>query len=159
MTKYEKEIYRLITESAEHMTAEQVFSEVKKIYPSVSLATIYNNLNKLNEAGMIRKITVEGSPDRYDRAVKHDHIVCRRCGKLLDVQFRDLTDMLESQMGGNFLFYDLKVYYICPECREKEKHRIYMPSTAARRRPIRPQSSFSSFIRIFFREYQNEQRP
>ena len=34
MTKYEKEIYRLITESAEHMTAEQVFSEVKKIYPS-----------------------------------------------------------------------------------------------------------------------------
>ena len=121
MTKYEKEIYRLITESAEHMIAEQVFSEVKKIYPSVSLATIYNNLNKLNEAGMIRKITVEGSPDRYDRAVKHDHIVCRRCGKLLDVQFRDLTDMLESQMGGNFLFYDLKVYYICPECREKEK--------------------------------------
>ncbi len=114
MTKYEKEIYRLITKSA-------VFSEVKKIYPSVSLATIYNNLNKLNEAGMIRKITVEGSPDRYDRAVKHDHIVCRRCGKLLDVQFRDLTDMLESQMGGNFLFYDLKVYYICPECREKEK--------------------------------------
>ena len=121
MTKYEKELYRLITESAEHMTAEQVFSEVKKIYPSVSLATIYNNLNKLNEAGMIRKITVEGSLDRYDRAVKHDHIVCRRCGKLLDVQFRDLTDMLESQMGGNFLFYDLKVYYICPECREKEK--------------------------------------
>ena len=121
MTKYEREIYRLITESTGHMSAEQVFHEVKKIYPSVSLATIYNNLNKLSDAGMIRKISVEGSPDRYDRPAKHDHMVCRRCGKLMDVQFRDLTDSLKSQMGEGFLFYDLKVYYVCPECRRKEE--------------------------------------
>ena len=121
MTKYEKEIYRLITESEDHMTAVQVFGEVKKIYPSVSLATIYNNLNKLSGAGMIRKVSVEGSPDRYDRTAKHDHIVCRRCGKLTDVRFSDLTEALERQMGEKFLFYDLKVYYICPECRKKEE--------------------------------------
>ena len=121
MTKYEKEIYRLISESAEHMTAEQMFGEMKKIYSSVSLATIYNNLNKLNEAGLIRKISVEGSPDRYDRVMKHDHIVCKRCGKLTDVRFDDLSDTLKNQMGEEFLFYDLKVYSICPECRKKSK--------------------------------------
>ena len=121
MTKYEKEIYRMITESAEHMTAEQVFGKMKEIYPSVSLATIYNNLNKLNEAGMIRKISVEGNPDRYDRIMKHDHVVCRRCGRLTDVWFEDLTDALKKQMEEEFLFYDLRVYAVCPECRKREK--------------------------------------
>ena len=121
MTKYEKEIYRLITESAAHMTAEQVYGKVKVSYPSVSLATIYNNLNRLSGAGLIRKISVEGSPDRYDRPAKHDHIVCKRCGRLTDIQFADLTESLRKQLDGEFLFYDLKVYYICPECRRRRE--------------------------------------
>ncbi len=121
MTKYEKEIYFLITQSAQHMTADQVFSQLKKSYPTVSLATVYNNLNKLCQAGMLRRISMEGSPDRYDRAAKHDHVVCQRCGKLTDICFEDLTDSLKRQLGGEFLFYDLKVYSLCPECRQKRE--------------------------------------
>ena len=52
MTKYEKEIYKLVTQSTQHLTVEQVFLELKKCYPAVALATIYNNLNKLCEAGV-----------------------------------------------------------------------------------------------------------
>lgn len=121
VTKYEQEIYRQITQSSAHMTADQIFAAVKKLYPSVSLATIYNNLNKLCDTGMIRRISIEGSPDRYDRAVKHDHIVCRACGKLTDICFADLTDSLHRQFSEDFLFYDLKVYYLCPECRRKQE--------------------------------------
>lgn len=117
MTKYEKEIYALITRSGQHMTAEQVYAGVKETWPGVSLATIYNNLNRLCEAGMIRRIAMEGFADRYDRTEKHDHVVCRKCGKLSDAVFEDLTDALKRQLGEDFLSYDLKVYYICPECR------------------------------------------
>lgn len=120
MTKYEKAIYDLITHTAQHLTAEQVHSALKAGYPSVSLATVYNNLNKLCQTGLIRRISTEGSPDRYDRAAKHDHLVCARCGALTDARFPDLTDALGDQLGKDLLFYDLKVYYVCPACRERE---------------------------------------
>jgi len=117
MTKYEKAIYNIVSAGHEHLTVNQVFERLREIYPNVVSATVYNNLNKLLEAGFLRKVSIEGMPDRYDSAHKHDHLVCGRCGKLMDVSFEDLTASLGRQLGEDFLFYDLKVYYLCPECR------------------------------------------
>ena len=119
MTKYEKEIFAIVNTSCEHLTVEQIFQRLKERHPKVVLSTIYNNLNKLLEEELIRKVLIEGMPDRYDRMEKHDHLVCRHCGKLADVTFKDLTASLREQMGDGFLYYDLKVYYLCPECRKK----------------------------------------
>lgn len=119
MTRYEKKIYEIINSSYDHMTAEDVFAELKKAFPSVSLATVYNNLNKLCDTGLIRRISCGDSADRYDRTARHDHLVCRKCGKLADITFDDITQPLKSRLGEDFLYYDLKVYYICPECRKK----------------------------------------
>lgn len=124
MTKYEKEIYHIITASMEHLTVEQIFTELKKKYPKVVIATVYNNVNKLWNTGLIRKISVEDMPDRYDRRERHDHLVCQRCGKLSDVTFEDLTDALKKKLGMDLLYYDLKVFYICPSCREEEENHI-----------------------------------
>ena len=118
ITKYEQQIYRIVNSSREHLTSEQVYDRLKAAYPGVSLATVYNNLNKLCDAGLIRRVSVEGLVDRYDRAVKHDHLVCQKCGKLTDISFADLTASLQLQLGEDFDYYDLKVYYICPECRK-----------------------------------------
>ena len=121
MTTYEREIYHIITSSARHLTVEQIYAEIKRKYPQIVMATVYNNVNKLWKAGLIHKVSVEGMPDRYDRAVKHDHLVCRRCGSLADVSLEDLTASLRRQLGEDFLSYDLKVFYLCPACREREK--------------------------------------
>lgn len=120
MTKYEKEIFAIISTSREHLTVEQIFHRLKEKHPNVVLATVYNNLNKLLEEKLIRKVSIEGMSDRYDRMEKHDHLVCRHCGKLADITFKDLTASLREQLGEEFLYYDLKVYYLCPECRKKE---------------------------------------
>lgn len=121
MTKYEKEVYSIITTSTEHLTVEQIYSVLKKKYPKVVMATVYNNVNKLWKAGCIRKVAVENMPDRYDRTVKHDHLVCQRCGKLADVSLEDLTASLRRQVGEEFLSYDLKVFYLCPDCRKQDR--------------------------------------
>lgn len=118
MTKYEKQIYEIVNGSHDHMTAEQVFESLKKSFPAVSRATVYNNLNKLCEANLIRRVSVEGSADRYDRVKRHDHLICQKCGKLSDVTLEDLTSPLQKQLGTDFLYYDLKVYYLCDECRK-----------------------------------------
>lgn len=124
MTTYEREIYHIITDSANHLTVEQIFSEIKGKYPQIVLATVYNNVNKLWKAGFIHKVSVENMPDRYDRMVKHDHLVCQRCGKLSDISFEDLTASLRGQLGEDFISYDLKVFYLCPDCRKQEIHQI-----------------------------------
>ena len=120
MTKYEKEIFAIISTSREHLTVEQVFNKLREIHPKVVLATVYNNLNKICEAGLIRKVSVEGMPDRYDTIKKHDHLVCKQCGRIVDVALEDLTVPLRDQLGDDFLYYDLKVYFLCSECKRNQ---------------------------------------
>lgn len=118
MTKYEKSIYDIINTSRDHLMADQVLDALRKIYPAVSQATVYNNLKKLSANGLIKQISLPDSPARYDRVQRHDHLVCQHCGRLADVSFEDLTDSLRQQLGSDVLSYDLKVTYICPECRK-----------------------------------------
>lgn len=119
MTRYAKRILEIVDQSDEHMTAEQLYLELKKTEPKVVQATVYNNLNALCKEGRIRKLSIEGSPDRYDKIEKHDHLVCRECGALSDITFQDITGDLERQLGEGIISYDLKVFYLCPKCREK----------------------------------------
>lgn len=119
VTKYAKKILEIVESSYSHMTAEQVFEQLRKTYPTVVLATVYNNLNRLWEENRIRKVSVEGMPDRYDRIQRHDHLVCQKCGKLLDIDLGDLTAQLEQKVGIPILSYDLKLLYLCEECRKK----------------------------------------
>ena len=119
MTKYEREIYTVITTSNEHLTVEQIYGQIREKYPKIVLATIYNNVNKLYEAGLIRKVSIDGMADRYDHIQKHDHLICRNCGKLSDIALKDLTPSLQETVGDGFLSYDLKVFYLCTDCRKR----------------------------------------
>ena len=119
MTKYEKEIYQIVVHSREHLNAEQIFQRLKRVYPTVVFATVYNNLNKLQEAGRIRKLIIEGAPSRYDRVVRHDHLVCSRCGKLADITLDDLTEQLQQQLDTPLLSYDLRLMYIWEDCQKQ----------------------------------------
>lgn len=118
MTRNGKLILDIINRSHEHLTAEQVYLQLKAESPKTVLATVYNNLNALYEEGLIRKVSIEGCSDRYDRATKHDHLVCKICGQLSDVTLNDLTESLTAQLGEPILSYDLKVNYICRQCRK-----------------------------------------
>lgn len=120
MTHYAALILNIINASCDHPTAEQIFFELKKTEPKIVLATVYNNLNTLTEKGLIRKIAMDGEADRYDKTTKHDHLVCKTCGKLADFAFGDITDSLEKQLRSDVFEYDLKVFYECPECKNKK---------------------------------------
>ena len=123
VTEYGKKILEIVESSHNHMTAEQVFEQLRQSCPRVVLATVYNNLNRLWKEDRIRKISMERSPDRYDRIQRHDHLVCKRCGRLLDIDLGDLTAQLERQAGVSILAYDLKLLYLCEECRKDQQEK------------------------------------
>ena len=119
MTKNAAYILEIINHSDSHLTAEQIHQQLKEENKYVAQATVYNNLSSLYQQGMIRKISVEGHPDRYDKMRRHDHLVCRNCGKLSDILLEDLTEQIQKQVSIPMISYDLKVNYICDECRQK----------------------------------------
>lgn len=119
MTKNGRMIMEIIYESAEHLTAEQIFIKAKEHAPKIVLATVYNNLKRLVDRKLVRRIALEGSPDRYDRPARHDHLICDRCGRLTDIHLEDLTQRLEGDIGTSIISYDLNVHYLCEECRGK----------------------------------------
>ena len=124
MPKYAEEILAAVTGLQRHPTAEQVFMEMKKEHPSIAIGTVYKHLNALAEAGLLHRITESGSPDRYDRTERHDHLICSRCGKIADVRLPDMRERIREALGQEILSYDLRIRYICPACREQEKDNI-----------------------------------
>ena len=121
MTKNAQVIMDIINASYDHLTAEQIFFQLKNDHVKISMATVYNSLAYLCEHRLIRKVPMEGFADLYDRAARHDHLVCKRCGKLMDITLRDLTESLQKEVDIPILSYDLKINYICRECSEKER--------------------------------------
>ena len=105
MPKYAEEILAAVTELQRHPTAEQVFLEMKREHPSIALGTVYKHLNALAEEGMLHRITESGSPDRYDRTERHDHLICSRCGKIADVHLPDMQSRIEQALGRDILSY------------------------------------------------------
>ena len=124
MPKYAEEILTAVTELQRHPTAEQVFLEMKREHPSIAIGTVYKHLNALAGEGLLHRITESGSPDRYDRTERHDHLICSRCGKIEDVCLPDMQSQIERVLGREILSYDLKIRYICPTGKEKEKDNI-----------------------------------
>lgn len=118
MTRYAKMILDIINNSSDHLTAEQIYLILKNKNEKVVLATVYNNLAALYKEGLIRKVLVEGSTDHYDRVKRHDHLVCKNCGKIMDITLDDLTATLQKQLGFNIDSYDLRVNYFCEDCRK-----------------------------------------
>ncbi len=119
MTQNGKKVLEIINNSSEHLTAEQIYQRLQAMSSRMALATVYNNLNSLYEEGLIRKVSLQGEPDRYDRLLRHDHLICRKCGKIADIYLDDISDRIEKTAGFKIDSYDLKIFYLCDECREK----------------------------------------
>lgn len=119
LTKYGEQILTIVMRKGEHPTAEQVFMEMKVNNPKIAQGTVYNNLNALVDEGRIIRISEPGFPDRFDNTTRHDHMVCIKCGRLADVKLPDFTEEIERNSGKKIISYDLRIRYICPECRNK----------------------------------------
>mgnify|MGYP004560509723 FL=1 len=119
MTKYGEQILTIVMRKGEHPTAEQVFMEMKVNNPKIAQGTVYNNLNALVDEGRIIRISEPGFPDRFDNTTRHDHMVCIKCGRLADVKLPDFTEEIERNSGEKIISYDLRIRYICPECRNE----------------------------------------
>jgi Fur family iron response transcriptional regulator len=76
----------LFGDGGRHLTAEMLFEEASAARIPVSLATVYNTLNCLTEAGMLRQVCVDGSKTYFDTNVSgHQHFYSEDSRELIDI--------------------------------------------------------------------------
>lgn len=107
-----------------HPTVNEIHSEVRRIYPSTSLATIYNTIEILKEAGQVLELEFSGSPNRYDglRPDSHPHLICLTCRSAEDMDVFEIEDVsldrVSDATGYNLVRQRTDYYGVCPKCQE-----------------------------------------
>ncbi|HLZ59389.1 MAG TPA: transcriptional repressor [Ktedonosporobacter sp.] len=111
-----------VLQSAEsHPTAQEVYESVRKVRPSIGVATVYRILNQLGEQGMVKVLGRE-SECRYDaRTQRHDHAVCTECGALLDIPVEitlsnEVLARAAQAAGIRLDSHEIRIYGRCLNC-------------------------------------------
>lgn len=119
MTKQKKAVLETLCEAGGHLTAEELFALAKEKLPSISRATVYNNLHALEEEERIRRIS-DKDADFYDKAYDpHPHLICASCKRIEDLPMPWLSAKLEEELGMPPISYEFKILALCSECRKK----------------------------------------
>src|SRR6266508_1709774 len=80
-------MHRLLRDRARHVSAEELLSEASDRLPGVSLPTVYATLELFEQLGIVRRVNGGGGTLLWDtRADAHHHMICRRCGRIEDME-------------------------------------------------------------------------
>ncbi len=106
-----------------HPSAEDIYRAVAKRYYSMSFATVYNTLNTLSQAGVVRELTIDPDRKRYDPdTTMHHHLICVTCRKIVDVPGEVGVAVPEGVATDyTILGSHVEFYGQCPSCRKKKR--------------------------------------
>ncbi len=125
-TKQRQAVLEVIQKNDKHFTADEVYACIHQKDARVSRGTVYRNLQILTEENQIRRIRMPNMSDRYEWNMKdHDHLLCRECGKLIDVgPIRSGADQMVTKMSDYADIHHVFLFSgICPECQKKAAKR------------------------------------
>ncbi len=116
-------IYQAIVGSDEHPTPEAIYERVRRQVPSISLGTIYKNLNTFLEAGLLQEVSLHHGSLRVDaRMEPHHHYVCRRCRRITDLDaaaIRPVRVPTTIPAGFHVERQNMEIIGICESCSKK----------------------------------------
>jgi Fur family peroxide stress response transcriptional regulator len=115
-------IIRILSESEDHPSVEDISRQLQRDFPGVSEATVYRNVLLIKSLGEVLEIGFAGESTHYDgrKPHPHPHIVCIKCRKIIDPDLESLKDMVEEiteESGYEIVTYRLDFFGICPGCR------------------------------------------
>ena len=120
-------IFAALAASREHPSAEQIHRAVRRRIPSLSLATVYKNLESLKKIGAIADVNPLHEEARYEAVLPgtgagrpHHHLVCVSCKKVRDLFDGDL-DRLRVRDTQGFAVSAVRVQAegLCPDCQRR----------------------------------------
>jgi len=100
-----------------HASIEEIYENIKDLFPSISLATIYKNINALKKEGIISEICLHQRSKYEIEKSPHAHFICKKCGKVEDIPFNEiLNNDIEKKYPNSEK--ELYIYGICEDCKD-----------------------------------------
>jgi Fur family ferric uptake transcriptional regulator/Fur family peroxide stress response transcriptional regulator len=121
-TRQKAVVYQVVMDSHDHPTAEKVYERAKKELPTISLGTVYRVLKELASEGKVKEIIVN-KQSHFDRRTDfHHHFICRKCGKIEDVETPTCRYTCRKIEQKGYLVEEIeyKFYGLCSKCASKE---------------------------------------
>lgn len=125
-TEARRLVMALLIEKNEHLSTDGIINTLRNKGFTVSVATLYQNLNKLVEAGLLVRIKGPDDLMRFDaNLAPHHHLVCIKCGKIVDVRNNEGPLLkkapLDYQTGAalsdwHIDFVKIEFNGTCPDC-------------------------------------------
>ena len=114
-------VLEVVEQEGKHRDAEFIVTAARQRLGSLSRQAVYDNLNALVAAGIIRRIEPAGRPALYETRVgdNHHHLICRRCHATVDIDCAvGLAPCLQPSDDHGFAIDEAEVVYwgLCPEC-------------------------------------------
>ena len=133
LTRQREVILEEVRKACHHPTADEIYENVRKKLPHISLGTVYRNLDVLAEFGLIKKIEPDFPQMRFDGNTKeHYHITCLHCGMIEDApiepsgnSLKNLENALGNLTKHGIFGHKLEFIGLCSKCRKKENGRLY----------------------------------
>lgn len=120
LTKQRQLILDRLRQTRSHPTAIEIYDEVRKDIPNISLGTVYRNLDILSKQGSIRKIETCGDQKRFDGTPEdHLHIICSSCGRVQDVESEfdiNIDNFINIDSEFTITGVRLEILGLCPDC-------------------------------------------
>lgn len=120
-TEQRAAVFRFLSGTDTHPTADEVFLSVRNEVPGISLATVYKSLETLVGCGLASKLSYGDGSARYDgRTDPHHHARCVSCERVFDVPGHLPDEELDELRSGveaiTITGYRLEFTGYCPDC-------------------------------------------
>ena len=102
-----------------HINVDDLYAELKKKIPSISLSTIYKNVNTMMEKGFLTEVKLNGQKNVYELIKeRHSHVVCTRCNQVIDINVNILEVLNKAKDISKFDLNEssLTFHGLCPTC-------------------------------------------
>ena len=117
-------IVKILVKSEGHPSVEEIYVQIKKEFPTMSLATVYRNIVLLKSIGEVLELGFPDGSNRYDgnKPYPHPHVICIHCKKIVDPDLDSLDEMkkeVASATDFEILNHRLDFFGICGNCMAK----------------------------------------
>lgn len=125
MTTQREQVAEALFAAGGHLSVEDVEQQLRGRDLHVGKATIYRTLDLLADSGMIVERDFGEGFRRYERVPghpHHEHLICLRCGKVVEFQndrLERMKSLIADEYGFRHSHHRLEIYGVCRECQQR----------------------------------------
>ena len=119
-------VLEVIKGAQRHMSVHEVLEQLKPEYPTLTVPTVYRNLQWLKDVGLVAETDLGGGSRVYEYIAEHPHhhLICLKCHRVVDLPdsvLDPLRETLQKQYGFIPRVEHFALFGICPDCQKEDE--------------------------------------